>query len=100
MIAQLLLLHQDPDHLRQRRDLPVLHAHDREQFEDDQDQEDRHAHQRDGFLFDVQPVREDLHAAREESEGHERKSERQEQQGVAFLKFVRAQPADRQKQQE
>ena len=56
LVEVFLLLHQDADHLGQRRDLAVLLADDRQQLEDGEDQERRDAQEHDGEILHVQQV--------------------------------------------
>ncbi len=98
-IHQLLVFHQDADHLRECGNFAVLHTDNREQFEHDQNEEYRHAEQHDRGLFDLRYASQDFNAPWPDRQHQERKAEHQEQQCIAFLEFELPEPAQRQPQQ-
>ena len=98
-LGQFLLFHQDGDQLRQRGDLLVLHADDRQQLEYREEEEDRHADQREGVVLDPEhAVGHPRDALGPEGQADERKADQQEEQRVAFLEPIRAQSSNGQEE--
>lgn len=93
-LGQLLLFHHDRDELRQRGDFLILHADDREEFEDHQEQKDRDADQRKRAVIHVKLLCHSADGVGPERKSDERKSDQDEQQCVAFFKSVSAEPSD------
>ena len=71
-VHQLLILHQNTHHLRERGDLAVLHAHNTQQFKHNQNQKHRDAQQHHRGLFDVRGMCEILNAPRPDCQEQER----------------------------
>ena len=100
-LGELLLFHQDRHELRQGGDFLVLNTHDRQQLENDQKEEDRHADQREGVVLDPKHfARDPVHALRPEREAHEREADQEEQECVAFLEPIFAQSSNGQQQEQ
>ena len=99
--GELLLFHQDRHELSQGGDLLVLHADDGQKLEDRQEEEDRDADQGEGIVLDAQNMTGDpADTARPEGQADEGETEQQEQQGVAFLQPIRAQPSKGQQKEQ
>ena len=99
-LGEFLLFHEDADQLRQRGDLLVLDADDRQQLEDHEKQEDRNADEGKGVVLDAKLFGHPPHAIGPERQADEWETDQKEQERVAFLKSVRAEPADGQQQQQ
>ena len=99
-IGELLLFHQDRDELREGGDLLVLHADDREQLEDGQEQEDRDADEGEGVVLNPKLLGGPEDALGPERQAQEGQADQQKQQRVALLKPVRAKSANGQQEEQ
>src|SRR5665213_779620 len=99
-IGEFFALHQDAHQLRQRGDLLILHADDRQQFEDDQEQKKADANQREGGVLDVELLGDPPHRAWPDRQPQERQRDQHEKQRVALLELIPAQSEDGEQQED
>ena len=99
-VGQLLLFHQDRHELREGSDLLVLHADDRQQLKDHQEEEDRDTDEGEGVVLNAKLFGHPSDAVGPEGQGDEWQADQQEQQSVAFLEPICAKSAYGQQQEQ